>query len=127
MKEQMEEIAKTLCRHYNTRHCEVCDHHGRCMVRLDAECIYNADYRKQEWISVDERLPENDYGKHWKERRYYLVMTEPCGLMRVARFGYKDFPWWIDSHDTVLTSANYNKVTHWMPLPDAPKMKGGAE
>jgi hypothetical protein len=89
--------------------------------------IYNAGYRKQEWISVDERLPENDYGKHWKERRYYLVMTEPCGLMRVARFGYKDFPWWIDSHDTVLTSANYNKVTHWMPIPEAPKMKGGAE
>jgi hypothetical protein len=89
--------------------------------------LYNAGCHKQEWISVDERLPENDYGKHWKERRYYLVMTEPSGLMRVARFGYKDFPWWIDSHDTVLTSANYNKVTHWMPLPEAPKMKGGAE
>jgi hypothetical protein len=85
--------------------------------------IYNAGCHKQEWISVDERLPENDYGKHWKERRYYLVMTEPSGLMRVARFGYKDFPWWIDSHDTVLTSANYNKVTHWMPLPMPPKEK----
>ena len=80
-----------------------------------------------EWISVDERLPENDYGKHWKERKHYLVMTEPCGLMRVARFGSKEFPWWIDSHDTVMTSANYAKVTHWMPLPEAPKMKGGAE
>jgi hypothetical protein len=80
---------------------------------------------KSEWISVDEGLPENDYGKHWKERQHYLVMTEPSGLMRVARFGSKEFPWWIDSHDTVMTSANYAKVTHWMPLPEPPKMKGG--
>ena len=81
--------------------------------------------RKSEWISVDERLPENDYGKHWKDRQHYLVVTEPSGLMRVARFGSKEFPWWIDSHDTVMTSANYAKVTHWMPLPEAPK--GGEE
>lgn len=53
MKEQIEEIAKTLCHHYNTRHCEVCDHHGRCMVRLDAECIYNAGYRKQSENTVE--------------------------------------------------------------------------
>ena len=90
-----------------------------------AEKFYAEGYRKQEWISVEKRLPENDYGNHWKERQHYLVMTEPSGLMRVARFGSKEFPWWIDSHDTVMTSANYAKVTHWMPLPEAPK--GGAE
>ena len=78
-----------------------------------------------EWISVDERLPENDYGKHWKERQYYLVMTEPSGLMRVAHYGYKEYGWWIDSHNTVID--RFDKVTHWMPLPEPPKMKGGAE
>jgi hypothetical protein len=86
------------------------------------------DYFKQtEWISVDERLPENDYGKHWKERQYYLVMTEPTGLMRVARYGYKEYGWWVDGHSCVLDERNYKRVTHWMPLPEAPKMKGGAE
>lgn len=83
--------------------------------------------KQSEWISVEDRLPENDYGKHWKERKYYLVMTEPSGLMRVARFGSKEHPWWIDSHNTVMTSANYAKVTHWMPIPEPPKMKGGVE
>ena len=121
---QIEEIAEVL------RHS--CD--GECFKNKDGftDCevceaclLYEAGYRKSEWISVDERLPENDYGKHWKERQHYLVMTEPSGLMRVARFGSKEFPWWIDSHDTVMTGANYAKVTHWMPLPEAPKMKGG--
>lgn len=101
-------------------------HCGLPSPRMYAKDLYWRGYRKQsEWISVDERLPENDYGKHWKERQHYLVMTEPSGLMRVARFGSKEFPWWVDSHDTVMTSANYAKVTHWMPLPEAPKMKGG--
>ena len=87
-----------------------------------AEHLYNAGYRKQgEWISVDERLPENDYGKHWKERQYYLVMTEPSGLMRVARYGYKEYGWWVDGHSYVLDERNYKRVTHWMPLPEAPK------
>lgn len=80
-----------------------------------AEHLYNADYRKQEWISVDERLPEED-GR-------YLV------FIKVSFF--EDM--------TILRILEYNKsqgfnvysvaetVTHWLPLPDAPKMKGGAE
>ena len=116
------EIAEIIAQNFDLNHEEKWDASD---FEWSAHCLQMAGFHKQEWISVDERLPENDYGKHWKERRYYIVMTEPCGLMRVAKFGYKDFPWWIDSHDTVLTSANYNKVTHWMPLPEAPKMKGG--
>lgn len=85
----------------------------------------NAGYRKQEWISVDERLPDNDWGKHWKERKYYLVFTKPSGLMNVAVYGYKEHNWWIDRNSCVLDEKNYKKVTHWMPLPEAPKMKGG--
>ena len=74
-----------------------------------------------EWIDVKDRLPENDYGKHWKDRQYYLVVISPSGLMRVAKYGYKDKDWWIDSHDCVLTKERYNEVTHWMPLPEPPK------
>lgn len=103
--------------------CEKKDMCSMCELQMYREKVIE----NTEWVSVDERLPENDYGKHWKERQHYLVMTEPSGLMRVARFGSKEFPWWIDSHDTVMTSANYAKVTHWMPLPEAPNMKGGAE
>ena len=129
-KQIIEEMAKLICNfpqcinHNSIGECKPTE----CQIADKAEALYNAGYRKQsEWISVEERLPENDYGKHWKERQHYLVMTEPSGLMRVARFGSKEFPWWIDSHDTVMTSANYAKVTHWMPLPEPPKMKGGGE
>lgn len=62
MKEQIKEIAKVLCEKYDTEHCKVCDHHGRCMVRLDAEWIYDAGYRKQNEVAreifeeIDKRL-----------------------------------------------------------------------
>ena len=89
--------------------------------------IYNiADYliangvTVQEWISVKDGMPENDYGKHWKERRHYLVRLQN-GMMVVARYGYKDYGWWIDSHDCVLDKERYREVTHWMPLPQPPK------
>lgn len=73
------------------------------------------------WIPVTERLPENDYGKHWKERNRYLVRFEPSGLMCVAHYGYKEYDWWIDGHDCVLSATNFKEVTHWMPLPEPPK------
>ena len=72
------------------------------------------------WIPVRERLPENDYGKHWKERQYYLVCLQN-GMMRVAHYGYKEHDWWIDSHDCVLARKHYTEVTHWMHLPEPPK------
>ena len=76
-----------------------------------AEQLYTEGYRKQsEWISVDERLPERS-GK-------YLVATFD------RRVGIGNL---IDYYcDGDLSFDNY-KITHWMPLPEAPKMKGGAE
>lgn len=90
-------------------------------LRKEATIAIDKGYRKQEWISVEERLPENDHGKHWKERQRYLVFTEPNGLMYVAKYGYKEYGWWTDNGGYVLDEKNYRKVTHWMPLPEAPK------
>ena len=69
-----------------------------------------------EWVSVEDRLPKNDYDKHWKERRYYLVRLAPSGLMRVAHYGYKEYDWWIDEHDCVLSATSFTEVTHWMEI-----------
>ena len=74
-----------------------------------------------EWISVKEQLPKNDYDKHWKERKRYLVFTEPCGIMFVATYGYKEHDWWVNGDHFVLEKRNYREVTHWMPLPEPPK------
>ena len=62
-------------------------------------------YRKQsEWISVEERLPERE--------GYYLTSTIKGVIMIGAFFGY------YASGDR--PQFKYD-VTHWMPLPEAPK------
>lgn len=76
---------------------------------LFAKKLYEDGYRKQsEWISVDKRLPERNgrYLTHCKIENQSLV----CILYYCKIGGF-----------------NEGTVTHWMPLPEAPKMKGGAE
>lgn len=89
-----------------------------------AEAVYNAGYRKQsEWISVDERLPETEGD--------YLVWNKEQKRIEI-RFFYRlppNYP--VESHPEIReyfgNFADYKRITHWMPLPEAPKMKGGAE
>ena len=69
---------------------------------------------RQEWISVDERLP-----KHGKN---VLVYCDRHGI------GY-DVAYWNEYKKAWFShylSFGHN-VTHWMPLPEPPMMKGGAE
>lgn len=86
---------------------------------LIAEHLYEQDYRKQkegvannatttaEWISVEDRLPP-------KFESVLVCCNGVLGIDFICSTGkwYESFP--ID-------------VTHWMPFPEAPKMKGGAE
>lgn len=72
--------------------------------------LYNiAGYRKQEWISVDEALPA--------ESAWYLVnIINHFGLDVVTFTHYtKGYGWGVPD------------VTHWMPLPEAPKMRKEGE
>lgn len=71
--------------------------------------LNEAGYRRQEWISVDDKLPEKE--------GQYLVYTGLCGI-RVCSFR--------TSIITDRLSFEYN-CTHWMPLPEPPKMKGGTK
>ena len=75
-----------------------------------AKLLYEAGYRKQEWISVDERLPTKEDAN---EDGNVLAITRRDGCVR-------SWAWdWL---------KNYPKLfTHWTSLPEAPKMKGGAE
>ena len=76
-----------------------------------------AGYRKQsEWINVEDRLPDNGM-----ERVLVFLaddwFTKPIGENKIDTDRVVDGKW-------VRWS---NHVTHWMPLPEAPEMKGGAE
>ena len=75
------------------------------------------DYRKQsEWISVEERLPENE-----NERVLVILKDIPLvdhiGTPKVDTDRYIDGRW-----------VRWDRIiTHWMPLPEAPKKGGGGE
>ena len=73
----------------------------------------------QEWIPVDDRLPEND------ENDWVLAqVVEDNGYMHIPRVmeyrqakddWFEETYGWLSEHNGVFT------VTHWMPLPKPPK------
>ena len=107
------EMAKDICR-VKLNCNDVCKPISACDALRYAERAVEAGYIKQSgWISVEERLPEKD--------TRVLVFSE-CG---VEVFEYEgDDKWWAD--DGWVHTNTYG-ITHWQPLPEPPKMKGGEE
>lgn len=108
MNEQIEEMAQLMCEDCaaSGEHCptELCDD-----VVQQAQVLYNAGYRKQsEWISVEDRLPTWEDGK--------VLIYTPYGISITER---------TTSNRWKGDCAIPKLITHWMPLPEAPK--GGAE
>lgn len=109
---QIEEIAKVMCGGCpDDKGCTHC----LCADWYRAESIYNAGYRKQsEWISVEDDLPKNQLARvlvFLKDDEF----TKPIGFNKIDTDRYIDGKW--------VRWGKY--VTHWMPLPEPPKMKGG--
>lgn len=100
-----------------------------------ADKLIEKGYRKQEWIIVDERLPEEKS----TEQKFYDIETLALLDVEVRRVSdevlvtVKDIGGGFDFVTTDCTiegkwqnweNGDY-MVTHWMPLPEPPKMKGG--
>lgn len=74
----------------------------------------------QEWISVKDRLPEDDLPKDTKKKMIRcLVYTDkgtvkPCVRQRWEHFDGKMQPW-------MWNKELYAKPTHWMYYPQPPK------
>lgn len=108
MREQIEEIQNTLI---------TISQHPIMINGLEhwsdviAEELYNEGCRKQEWISVEDRLPE--------VRQRVLLYSYHDGI----NTGYR-----ADEIGRFYVDKSYPyRPTYWMPLPEPPKMKGGAE
>ena len=72
-----------------------------------ADMLEQLEAAQPKWISVEERLPENDDN--------YLVFTSDRNAAEIATY-YGDGEWL--THDFInLTPL----VTHWMPIPQMPK------
>ena len=80
----------------------------------------------QEWISVKDRLPEEDgsylvYSNSFGNRksvklRWFAKDAEMAGAYDIA--GQKNV-WYL--YDSECGYISINSVTHWMPLPEPPK------
>ena len=87
-----------------------------------AERAYNAGYRKHsEWISVEERLPDIC------GMDVLMVAVNCYGQTNIVK-GFTDYQFPIKfltnekQYDNIWGAW---EVTHWMPLPEAPKGGGG--
>lgn len=78
--------------------------------------LYKMGYRKQsEWISVGDRLPEEN-GQYLASVDISHSAFEKLTTIAIVAYG--------KSHGFYLYNET-EKVTHWMPLPEFPKVKGG--
>jgi hypothetical protein len=73
-----------------------------------SKAFYNAGYRKQEWISVENRLPEES-GK-------YLVCIKSGNVYQTKFYSYPK-----DKGGHWGQKDKGRSITHWMPLPEPPK------
>lgn len=120
-KKQIEEIAKDVWKASCAGHgieCTKCEYANNstdeysCVHFVISQNLYNASYRKQKWISVDEKLPEDGQ----------LVLTiDTDGEMQVCFYEVDREGVFQQFHGLVKI---YN-ITHWMSLPEPPKMRGG--
>lgn len=74
-----------------------------------AEALYNAGYRKQVWILANE--PPKEYRDEYGELIPFLVCEDGTEYPFRAMYDGKS---WGDGLFAI-------PVTHWMPLPEAPK------
>ena len=92
------ELACTKCPYWLTKGCAE-------VLQEDAKvCIQQLEQSVPRWISVEERLPENDDA--------VLIMDNGIGM------GYYNI---YSDEWTDCETADTIRVTHWMPLPEPPK------
>ena len=91
------------------------DNNVRCDQKIegladDVMDIISHGVTVQEWISVNDRLPENN---QWA---LCFMKDKSFGTFRVLQWNYIDWQW-NDGNER----WKEKDVTHWMPLPEIPK------
>ena len=123
VREKLVEIMENLgCNDEYCKDCEFCNDIDGCVHRqkeIIADRLIANGVTVQEWVSVDERLPDN------KEHDWVLAqVVEDNGYMhipKVMEYRQSKKDWfeetygWLSEHNGLFT------VTHWMPLPEPPK------
>jgi hypothetical protein len=107
------------CGYMSAEYLLLCDAGRKAHFHGDVvEMLEKGNQKQSEWISVDERLPSADEMRdEYGELVPFLVVEKDT--TQPFRAFYDGFVW----------GDGFVKldVTHWMPLPEPPMMKGGAE
>ena len=119
MSKEIEEMAKAICC-LNTSDGCFCDGgycNYNCLSYEKAENLYKQGYRKQEWINVEERLPDhNEYD--WVLVNVAFDEDGSYGVPQPAEYRNGE---WFGLGDFHSMGDLYCTVTHWMPIPAPPK------
>ena len=104
--------------------CTYREHNNVCMDALmeDALAVIKCLEEKQatsnesKWIPVTERLPDTqEYD--WVLAQVAFIPGNLYGVPVVAELRHGE---WYDAYDETI-EGDFEKVTHWMPLPEPPK------
>ena len=111
-KKLVELLGADICKYNYCEDCECFENEEECLATIkysmDDHLIANG-VTVQEWISVDDRLPEDD-----SDALAYLQIGEEC---RIYPANYAKGVWF----DCIFKSTVTESTTHWMPLPCPPK------
>ena len=115
----VELLADLSCNSEYCKDCEFAKNIDGCVRRqkeIIADHLIAHGVTVQEWISVDDRLPENDV---------MVIGYTPCdGFMFVGYYHEEpkyDLKVWRIITAMRSTKVMKKKVTHWLPLPQPPK------
>ena len=75
----------------------------------------------QRWIPVTERLPEDDLPKDRKVKRIKVLVAYRTNGNWIVRTQVRAKGYWYSEPDKWDWIKESDPITHWMPLPDAPK------
>lgn len=78
------------------------------------------ELEKRRWIPVEERLPEK-FEVSIVNVSSSKGCDDPYSFRTVAVYGRYDAEWTNCLNGMPLPSKNYERITHWMPLQEAPK------
>ena len=115
---QIEGMARVICKSSSNRgQCETCGFHRDCNKFEDATALYEAGYgvTLNQWISVEERLPDADC--------YCLIYTTvyftPDHCDEPDHYNSVEKSYYSTEFGFMGTHGIYAKA--WMPLPTPPK------
>ena len=123
VREKLVEIMEDLgCNDEYCKDCEFCNDIDGCVHRrkeIIADRLIANGVTVQEWISVEDRLPDN------KEHDWVLAqVVEDNGYMHIPRvMEYRQLrnDWFEETYGWLSEHNGLFSVTHWMPLPEPPK------